>query len=126
MFARRIRQRIFAWVAMVALVGGMLGSPFAHALASRSGGPGNDLCSAMSPAGGASGPTTPGGLGHAAHIGDCPCCTGSTPGIAAAFPPAITLQADEPPLIIVTSRSEVRAQPFAARVGLARAPPRFS
>jgi Protein of unknown function (DUF2946) len=123
MFARRIRQRSLAWVAMVALVGGMLSSPFAHALASRIGGAGSDLCSVMSPA---AKPMAPGGLGHAAHVGDCPCCTASTPGIATAFAPALALRADATPQIAAPLRFEVIQKPFAARVGLARAPPLFS
>jgi hypothetical protein len=126
MFARRTCQRRFAWVAMIALVGGMLGSPFAHALALRVDGASSDLCSAVTPAGVAAKPMLPGGLGHAAHVSDCPCCTGSTPAIGPAFTPASALPAEDTAVISAASRSEIRPATFPARVGPTRAPPLFS
>jgi len=126
MFAGRIRQRSFAWVAMIALMGGMLGSPLAHALALRAGGAGRDLCSAVTPAGVAAKPMVPGGLGHAAHVSDCPCCTGSTPAIAPAFPGAVALPAQDTAVVSAASRPEIRPAAFPARVGPTRAPPSFA
>jgi len=126
MFAGRIRQRSFAWVAMIALMGGMLGSPLAHALALRAGGAGSDLCSAVTPAGVAAKPMVPGGLGHAAHVSDCPCCTGSTPAIAPAFPGAVALPAQDTAVVSAASRPEIRPAAFPARVGPTRAPPSFA
>jgi len=120
--ARRIRQCTIAWVAMVALVGGILGSPFAHPLALDIGGANSDMC-VSSGSGVVAKPMAPGGRGHAVHVNDCPCCTGSPPGIASLIPHPIALPVDDRRAAAIPSRNDVRPQPPTTRVGLARAPP---
>jgi len=125
MFTRPTCRRRTAWFAILVIAAGLLGSPFANAIAMRAGSVDTDLCSAVSGTGTATMPITPAGSRHTAHAGACECCTGSAPNAAFDAPAAVLPVGDEC-LTVHASSCVIRRPAFSARVGLARAPPRLS
>jgi len=124
MFTRTTGRRRIAWFAIVVIAAGLLGSPFANAIAMRAGSVDSDLCTAVSGPGAATMAVTPAGSRHTAHAVACECCTGSAPNAAFDAPVAVLPVGDDC-LTVHASSCVIRRPAFSVRVGLARAPPRI-
>lgn len=103
---------------MLALVAGLLGSPFVHAYAMRMAAVGADMCTATnSPQ-----PAAP-ARHDASHGVQCECCTGAAPGVAHVATAVVTRFAPNVPALPLPAGSSLFASARFERSSLARAPP---